>query len=108
MKAVPSKSDLGHKHGEMLLGVSGQTLAGFCQGERFYTMDKQGRVFDQYGKRVYQEGEVQMVEESSDEEQQEPEEEEKDLGVKELPEDESDDDDTPLKDIAERRQRMAK
>ena len=30
VKAVPSKSDSDRKHGGMLLGVLGQTLAGFC------------------------------------------------------------------------------
>ena len=31
-KAVPSRSDSGRKHGGMLLGVLGQTLAGFSHG----------------------------------------------------------------------------
>ena len=101
VKAVPSKSDSGQKHGGMLLGVLGQTLAGFCRGPKFYRTDEQGRVFDKYGKRIYQEGEEQMVEESSEEEEVE-------LGVEKLPENDSDDKDTPLKEIAERRCRMAK
>ena len=79
----------------MLLGVSGQTLVGFCCGPKFYRTDKQGRVFDKYGKRIYQEGEEQLVEESSEEEEVE-------LGVEKLPENNSDDEDTPLKEIAER------
>ena len=41
-----------------------------------------------------------MVEESSDEE-------EAGLGVRELPDDDSDDEDTPLKEIAERRHKLA-
>ena len=79
----------------------GQTLAGFCHGLKFYRTDEQGRVFDKYGKRIYQEGEEQMVEESSEEEEVE-------LGVEKLPENDSDDEDTPLKEIVERRWRMAK
>ena len=43
-----------------------------------------------YGKRVYQEGEEQMVEESSEEEEVE-------LGAEKLPENDSDDEDTPLR-----------
>ena len=70
-KAVPSKSDSGQKHGGMLLGVSGQMLAGFSHGLKFYRTDEQGRVFDRYGKRIYPEGEVQTVEESSEEEETE-------------------------------------
>ena len=58
-------------------------------------------MFDKYGKRIYQEGEEQTVEESSEEEEVE-------LGVEKLPENNSDDEDTPLKEIAERRWRMAK
>ena len=100
-KAVPSKSDSGRKHGGMLLGVSGQTLVGFCHRPRFYRTDEQSRVFDKFGKRIYQEGEEQTVEGSSEEEEVE-------LGVEKLPENDSDDEDTPLKEIAERRQRMAK
>ena len=96
-KAVPSKSDLGRKHGGMLLGVSGQTLVGFSCGLKFYRTDKQGRMFDKYGKRIYPEGEVQMVEESSEEEETE-------LGVEKLPENDSEDEDTPAKG----RQRMVK
>ena len=95
-KAVPSKSDSGQKHGGMLLGVLGQTLVGFSHGPKFYRTDEQGRVFDKYGKIIYQEGE-----ESSEEEEVE-------LGVEKLPENDSDDEDTPLKEIAERRWRMAK
>ena len=101
VKAVPSKLDSGRKHGGMLLGVSGQTLAGFSRGPKFYRTDEQGRVFDKYRKRIYQEGEEQMVEESSKEEEVE-------LGVEELPENDSDDEDTPLKEIAERQWGMAK
>ena len=101
VKAVPSKSDSGRKHGGMLLGFTGQTLAGFCHGPKFYRTDEQGRVFDKYGKRIYQEGEEHSVEESSEEEEVE-------LGVEKLPENNSDDEDTPLKEIAERQQRMAK
>ena len=101
VKAVPSKSDSGQKHGGMLLGVSGQALVGFSHGPKFYRTDEQGRVFDRYGERIYQEGEVQTVEESSEEEEME-------LGVEKLPENDSDDEDTPLKEIAERRQRMIK
>ena len=86
-KAVPSKSDSGQKHGGMLLGVLGQTQAGFGHGLKFYRTDKQGRMFDRYGERIYQGGEVQTVEESSEEEEME-------LGVKKLPEDDSDDEDT--------------
>ena len=100
VKAVPSKSDSGRKHGGMLLGASGQTLVGFSHGPKFYRTEKQGRVFDRYGKRIYQEGEEQMVEESSEEEEVE-------LGVEELPENDSDED-TPLKEIAERQRGMAK
>ena len=85
-KAVPSRSDLGQKHGGMLLGVLGQTLAGFSCGLECYRTDEQGRMFDKYGERIYQEGEVQTVEESSEEEEAE-------LGVKKLPEDDSDDKD---------------
>ena len=81
---------MGRKHGGMLLGVSGQTLAGFSRGLKFYRTDEQGRVFDRYGKRIYPEGEVQMVEESSEEEEME-------LGVEKLPENDSDDKDTPAK-----------
>ena len=87
-KAVPSKSDLGQKHGGMLLSVLGQTLVGFSCGLKFYRTDKQGRMFDRYGERIYQEGEVQTVEESSEEEEME-------LGVEKLPENDSDDEDTP-------------
>ena len=51
MKRDPSKSDLGHKHGGMLPGIStGQTPTGFCHRPGYYTMDAQGRTFDQYGK----------------------------------------------------------
>ena len=100
-KAVPSKSDSSRKHGGMLLGVSGQMLVGFSCGLKFYRTDKQGRVFDRYGKRIYQEGEEQTAEESSEEEEVE-------LGVEELPENDSDDEDTPLKEIAEKQWRMAK
>ena len=100
-KAVPSKSDSGQKHGGMLLGVSGQTLAGFSHGLKFYRTDEQGRVFDRYGKRIYQEGEEQTAEESSEEEEAE-------LGVEELPENDSDDEDTLLKEIAEKQRGMAK
>ena len=85
----------------MLLGVSGQMLVGFSHGPKFYRTDEQGRVFDKYGKRIYQEGEEQMVEESSEEEEVE-------LGVEKLPENNSDDKDTPLKEIAERQRGMAK
>ena len=67
----------------MLLGVLSQTLAGFSHGLEFYRTDKQGRMFDKYGERIYQEGEVQ-TEESSEEEEVE-------LGVEKLPEDDSDD-----------------
>ena len=70
-KAVPSRSDLGRKHGGMLLGVSGQTLVGFSRRLKFYRTDEQGRMFDKYGERIYQEGEVQTVEESSEEEEAE-------------------------------------
>ena len=86
-KAVPSKSDSGQKHGGMLLGVLGPTLAGFSHGLKFHRTDEWGRMFDRYGERIYQEGEVQTVEESSEEEETE-------LGVKKLPEDDSDDKDT--------------
>ena len=101
VKAVPSKSDSGQKHGGMLLGASRQMLVGFSHRPKFYRTDEQGRVFDKYGKRIYQEGEEQMVEESSEEEEVE-------LGVEELPENDSDDKDTPLKQIAERQRGMAK
>ena len=87
-KAVPSKSDSGQKYGGMLLGVSGQTLMGFSPGLKFYRTDEQGRVYDRYEERIYQEGEVQTVEESSEEEGTE-------LGVEKLPENDSDDEDTP-------------
>ena len=83
------------------MGVSGQVLAGFSHGPGFYRTDEQGRMFDQYGRRIYQEGEEQSVEESSEEEDVE-------LGVKELPDDDNDDEDTPLKEIAEKRRGMAK
>ena len=96
-KAVPSKSNSGRKHGGMLLGVSGQTLVGISHGLKFYRTDEQGRMFDRYGKRIYSEREVQMVEESSEEEETE-------LGVEKLPENDSDDEDTP----AEGQQRMVK
>ena len=46
----------------MLLGVSGQTLAGFSRGLEFYRTDEQGRMFDKYGERIYQEEEVQTEE----------------------------------------------
>ena len=88
VKAVPSKSDSGRKYVGMLLGVSGQRLARFSHRLKFYRTDEQGRVFDRYGKRIYPEGEVQMVEESSKEEETE-------LGVEKLPENDSDDEDTP-------------
>ena len=88
VKAVPSKSDSGQKHGRMLLGVLGQTLAGFSRGLKFYRTDEQGRVFDRYGKRIYPEGEVQTMEESSEEEETE-------LGVEKLWGNVSDDEDTP-------------
>ena len=81
-KAVPSRFDSGRKHGGMLLGVSGQTLVGFSHGLEFYRTDEQGRMFDKYGERIYQEGEVQ-TEESSEEEETE-------LGVERLPEDDED------------------
>ena len=96
-KTVPSKSNLDQKHGGMLLSVSGQTLAGISRGLKFYRTDEQGRMFDRYGKRIYPEGKVQMVEESSEEEEMK-------LGVEKLPENDSDDKDTP----AEGRQRMVK
>ena len=96
-KAVPSRSDSGQKHGGMLLGVSGQTLAGFSHGLEFYRTDEQGRMFDKYGERIYQEGEVQMVKESSEEEEAE-------LGVKKIPEDDSDDEDI----LASKQQRTVK
>ena len=96
-KAVPSKSDSSQKHGGMLLGVSGQTLVGISCGLKFYRTDEQGRMFDRYGKRIYPEGEVQTVAESSEEEEME-------LGVEKLLENDSDDEDTPAKG----RQRMAK
>ena len=95
-KAVPSRSDSGRKHGGMLLGVSGQTLVGFSRGLEFYRTDKQGRMFDKYGERIYQEGEVQ-TEESSEEEETE-------LGVERLPEDDSDDEDI----LAGKQQRTVK
>ena len=95
-KAVLSRSDLGRKHEEMLLGVSGQTLAGFSRGLEFYRTDEQGRMFDKYGERIYQEGEVQ-TEESSEEEEME-------LGVERLPEDDSDDEDI----LAGKQQRTVK
>ena len=79
----------------MLLGVSEQTLVGFCHRPKFYRTDGQGRVFDKYGKRIYQEGQEQLVEESSEEEEVE-------LGVEKLPGNDSDDEDTPLKEIAKR------
>ena len=82
------------------MGVLGQTLAGFHHVPKFYRTDEQGRVFERYRKRVYQKGEEQTVEESSKEEEVE-------LGVEKLPENESDDEDTPLKEIAKRQQRMA-
>ena len=100
-KAVPSKSDSSRKHGGMLLGVSRQTLVGFSRRLKFYRTDEQGRVFDRYGKRIYQEGEEQTAEESSEEEEVE-------LGVEELPENDSDEEDTPLKEIAEKQWGMAK
>ena len=95
-KAVPSRSDSGQKHGGMLLGVSGQTLVGFSHGLEFYRTDEQGRMFDKYGERIYQEGEVQ-TEESSEEEEVE-------LGVEKLPEDDSDDEDI----LAGKQQRTVK
>ena len=45
VKAVPSKSDSGQKHGGMPLGVLGQTLVGFSHEPKFYRTDKQGMVF---------------------------------------------------------------
>ena len=54
-------------------------------------------MFDRYGKRIYSEREVRTVEESSEEEETE-------LGVEKLPENASDDEDTP----AEGRQRVEK
>ena len=101
VEAVPSKSDSGQKHGGMLLGALGQTLVGFSCRPKFYRTDEQGRVFDKYGKRIYQEGEEQTVEESSEEEQVE-------LGVEKLPENGGDDEDTRLKEIAKRQRGMAK
>ena len=68
---------------------------GISRGLKFYRTDKQGRMFDRYGKRIYSEREVQTVEESSEEEETE-------LGVEKLPENASDDEDTP----AEGQQRM--
>ena len=79
----------------MLLGVSGQTLAGFSCGFKFYRTDEQGRMFDRYGERIFQEGEVHTAEESSEEEETE-------LGVEKLPENDSDDEDT----LASRQQGM--
>ena len=40
VKAVPSKSDSGRKHGGMLLSVLGQALAGFRHGSKFYRTDE--------------------------------------------------------------------
>ena len=54
-------------------------------------------MFVKYGERIYQEGEVQTVEESSEEEEAE-------LGVKKLPEDDSDDEDF----LASKQQRTVK
>ena len=54
----------------MLLGVLGQPLVGFSRGLEFYRTDEQGRMFNKYGERIYQEGEVQ-TEESSEEEEAE-------------------------------------
>ena len=96
VKAVPSRSDSGRKHGGMLLGVSGQTLAGLSHRLEFYRTDEQGRMFDKYGERIYQEGEVQ-TEESSEEEEAE-------LGVKKLPGDDHDDEDI----LAGKQQRTVK
>ena len=78
------------------MGVLGQTLAGFSHGLEFYRTDKQGRMFDKYGERIYQEGELQ-TEESSEEEETE-------LGVERLPEDDSDDEDI----LAGKQQRTVK
>ena len=84
------------------MGVLGWTLAGFSHGPGFYRTDEQGQMFDQYGRRIYGEGEEQTIEESSGEE-------EVGLGVRELPdvEDNEDDEDTPLKEIVERRHKLA-
>ena len=75
---IPSKADSGRKHGGLLPGTV------FAHGMGFYTTDDQGRVFNQYGERVYQEGEVQMVEETDDNDD--------DLGVTQLPPDDDNDD----------------
>ena len=80
----------------MLLGVSGQTLVGFSHRLEFYRNDEQSRMFDKYGERICQEGEVQ-TEESSKEEEAE-------LGVEKLPEDDSDDEDI----LAGKQQRTVK
>ena len=78
LSKIPSKADSGRKHGGLLPGTA------FAHGTGFYTTDDQGRVFNQYGERVYQEGEVQMVEETDNDDN--------DLGVTQLPPDDDDDD----------------
>ena len=75
---IPSKADSGRKHGGLLPGTA------FACGTDFYTTDDQGRVFNQHGEQVYQEGEVQMVEETDDDDD--------DLGVLQLSPDDDDDD----------------
>ena len=75
---IPSKADSGRKHGGLLPGTV------FACGTGFYTTDDQGRVFNQYGERVYQAGEVQTVEETDNDDD--------DLGVTQLQPDDDDDD----------------
>ena len=62
-KKVPSRNDLGRKHAGRVM-----MAGGFEHGKGYYLEDEQGQLFDQYGDRVYREGEEQMVEEISDEE----------------------------------------
>ena len=62
-KKVPSRDDSSRKHAGRVM-----MAGGFEHGKGYYWEDEQGQLFDQYGDRVYKEGEEQMVEESSDEE----------------------------------------
>ena len=61
-KKVPSRDDSGRKHVGRVM-----TAGGFEHGKGYYWKDEQGQLFNQYGDRVYREGEEQTVEESSDE-----------------------------------------
>ena len=86
-KKVPSREDSGQKYAGRA-GSVGASTKGFQHGLGYYTTDAQGWVFDQYGRRVFQNDEEQTVEESFD-----------DNGDGEEQQQEGDSDEVPLAEV---------